>query len=166
MKAISLYSGAGGLDEGLIKAGFKVVFANDSDKNACKTYKENHGDHIECGDIDLIKNELVQFQNEIDLIAGGPPCQGFSVAGKMDPDDPRSKFKVEEINAKINEYESKSFFTYLDSIFRYSKVMLFKINISDKQFFVDSLVESANQINAKQKTKEWIQACLIELNWK
>jgi len=91
MKAISLYSGAGGLDQGLIKAGFEVIFANDSDKNACKTYKENHGSHIECGDIDLIKDELIQFQDKVDLLAGGPPCQGFSVAGKMDPDDPRSK---------------------------------------------------------------------------
>jgi len=79
---------------------------------------------------------------------------------------PNTSFKVEEINAKLDEYESKSFFTYLDSIFHYSRVMLFKLNISDKQKFVDTLFESANQINAKQDTKEWIQTCLTELNWK
>lgn len=50
MKAISLYSGAGGLDQGLIRAGFEVIFANDFDKNACETYKENLGDHIQHGD--------------------------------------------------------------------------------------------------------------------
>lgn len=91
MKAISLFSGAGGLDQGLIRAGFDVVFANDFDKNACQTYRENLGDHIQHGDINLYKDGLSSYKGEVDLLAGGPPCQGFSVAGKMDPDDPRSK---------------------------------------------------------------------------
>lgn len=91
MKAISLYSGAGGLDQGLIRAGFEVVFANDYDKNACETYRRNLGDHIQHGDIEDLKSELTKFEGKISLLAGGPPCQGFSVAGKMDPDDPRSK---------------------------------------------------------------------------
>ncbi|HFA49900.1 MAG TPA: DNA (cytosine-5-)-methyltransferase [Bacteroidetes bacterium] len=91
MKAISLFSGAGGLDQGLTKAGFEVIFANDHDKNACATYAKNIGNHIVHGDIDNFKENLLQHRNKIDLIAGGPPCQGFSVAGKMNPDDPRSK---------------------------------------------------------------------------
>ncbi len=91
MKAISLFSGAGGLDVGLTEAGFEVVFANDYDKNACKTYAANIGKHIVQGDIDDYKNNLLNFKGKVDLIAGGPPCQGFSVAGKMNPDDPRSK---------------------------------------------------------------------------
>ncbi len=64
MKGLSLYAGAGGLDEGLIKAGFEIVFANDFDKNACETYKANHGNHIECGDIDLLKKDLLHFQGK------------------------------------------------------------------------------------------------------
>jgi len=91
MKTISLFSGAGGLDQGLIRAGFDVIFANDYDKNACATYLNNIGNHIKYGDIDSYKEELLQYKGQIDLIAGGPPCQGFSVAGKMDPNDPRSK---------------------------------------------------------------------------
>ena len=91
MKAISLFSGAGGLDQGLIRAGFDIIFANDYDKNACETYSKNIRDHIKHGDIDIFKEELFKFKGKIDLIAGGPPCQGFSVAGKMNPDDPRSK---------------------------------------------------------------------------
>ncbi len=91
MKTISLFSGAGGLDQGLIRAGFDVIFANDYDKNACATYVNNIGNHIKHGDIDFYKEELLQYKGKIDLIAGGPPCQGFSVAGKMDPNDPRSK---------------------------------------------------------------------------
>lgn len=102
MKAISLYSGAGGLDEGLIRAGFEVIFANDVNKDACKTYSANLGNHIKCGDIALLKEDLL-FNNTVDLVAGGPPCQGFSVAGKMDPNDPRSKhvWTFSEIVAKV-----------------------------------------------------------------
>ena len=51
MKIISLFSGAGGLDLGLIQAGNKVIWANDIDKNAVETYKHNIGDHIILDDI-------------------------------------------------------------------------------------------------------------------
>ncbi len=90
MRALSLYSGAGGFDIGIQRAGFEVVWANDYDKNACASYAHNIGDHIRCGDI---LDFLPDFDNlsDIDLVVGGPPCQGFSVAGKMDPNDPRSR---------------------------------------------------------------------------
>ena len=91
MKTISLYSGAGGLDCGFAKQGFNTVWANDFDKDSCETYKSNLGDHIQCGDIDKYEDDLIQYKNKIALIIGGPPCQGFSIAGKMDPNDPRSK---------------------------------------------------------------------------
>lgn len=91
MKVISLYSGAGGFDQGLVRAGFEIVFANDYDKNACETYKLNIGNHIKYGDINEYKDGLIKYKGQIDLLAGGPPCQGFSVAGRMDPNDPRSK---------------------------------------------------------------------------
>ncbi|NVK27061.1 MAG: DNA cytosine methyltransferase [Flavobacteriia bacterium] len=90
MKVVSLYSGAGGLDLGFKKAGFELVWANDFNKKACESYALNIGDHIRCGDILQYMDELKSLQG-IDLVIGGPPCQGFSVAGKMDPDDPRSK---------------------------------------------------------------------------
>jgi len=88
--AISLFSGAGGMDVGFIEAGFEVKWANDFDKNACETYKQNIGNHIVNGDIDQLLYQLADF-NDIDCIFGGPPCQGFSVAGRMDPNDDRSK---------------------------------------------------------------------------
>ena len=91
MKAISLFSGAGGLDIGFKKADFDIVWANDFDKNACETYKNNIGDHVCCGDINALKKGLYKQFREVDVVFGGPPCQGFSVAGKMDPHDPRSK---------------------------------------------------------------------------
>lgn len=88
---VSLFSGAGGLDMGFVMEGFNIVWANDMDSDACETYKANIGDHIRCGDIESFMRELEQFKGQVDLLIGGPPCQGFSVAGKMDPDDPRSQ---------------------------------------------------------------------------
>ena len=90
-KIVSLYSGAGGLDFGFAKAGFQIIWANDIDKDACQTYEKNIGNHIRCGDVNDYLNELKSIANDTDVLIGGPPCQGFSVAGKMDPHDPRSQ---------------------------------------------------------------------------
>lgn len=93
MKAVSLFSGAGGMDVGFLRAGFDVVWANDFDKDACETYRLNHGDRILHGDINDFMPELEALgrTNDVACLFGGPPCQGFSVAGKMDANDPRSK---------------------------------------------------------------------------
>lgn len=85
----SFYSGAGGLDLGFKEAGFIPKFANDIDPVAIKTLNGllgiNHGIAADVQTIDL-PHDL-----SVDLVIGGPPCQGFSVAGKMDPADPRSQ---------------------------------------------------------------------------
>ena len=89
LNSISLFSGAGGMDEGVKRAGFDVLLANDIDHDACATYRLNHGKNIIEGPIGDILPQFSQIKG-IDLVFGGPPCQGFSVAGRMDPDDPRS----------------------------------------------------------------------------
>lgn len=93
MKAVSLFTGAGGMDVGFLGAGFDVVWANDFDKDACETYRLNHGDVIRHGSIDDLMPEVEDLgrTQTISCLFGGPPCQGFSVAGKMDAHDPRSK---------------------------------------------------------------------------
>ncbi len=88
-KGISLFSGAGGMDVGFKNAGFDILWANDINQDACNTYAANHGEMIECGNIDGFLPQLKKYE-DIDVVFGGPPCQGFSVAGKMDPNDPRS----------------------------------------------------------------------------
>lgn len=77
MKIISLFSGAGGLDLGLINAGHKVVWANDIDKDAVATYRRNIGAEIEHANIGSVR---VQSLPEADVVVGGFPCQGFSQA--------------------------------------------------------------------------------------
>ena len=77
MKVISLFSGAGGLDLGLIQAGNQVVWANDIDKDAVATYQQNIGNHIICDDICNIDITTLPKAN---AVVGGFPCQGFSQA--------------------------------------------------------------------------------------
>lgn len=80
MKIISLFSGAGGLDLGLRNAGHSILWANDIDPDAVKTYKENIGPEIVCGDIkDIDISEIP----DADAVVGGFPCQGFSLANRQ-----------------------------------------------------------------------------------
>lgn len=80
MKILSLFSGAGGLDLGLIQAGNTVIWANDIDVNAVETYRHNIGNHIVLEDI---KNIDIESLPESDVVVGGFPCQGFSQANRF-----------------------------------------------------------------------------------
>jgi DNA (cytosine-5)-methyltransferase 1 len=86
--AVSLYAGAGGLDLGFSRGGFELLWAIDSNPHAVATYKANLGDHIVKG---KLPDDGPPESLRPDLVIGGPPCQGFSVIGRMDPDDPRSR---------------------------------------------------------------------------
>ena len=89
--AVSLFTGAGGMDIGFERAGVKTVFANELMKEAAETYNANHPGNIMVNDdINNVIDTLEEYRG-VDFVFGGPPCQGFSVAGKMDPDDERSK---------------------------------------------------------------------------
>lgn len=88
MKVISVFSGAGGLDLGFLRAGHEIVWANDDDPEAVETYRRNIGSHIVLGDIRSIKTSDIPNG---DILIGGFPCQGFSVANwKRSITDPRN----------------------------------------------------------------------------
>lgn len=84
MKVLDLFSGVGGLSYGFEMAGFSIVGAIEYDKMIAESMKKNHKNtEIFVGDIRNIKPEKVKSKiNAIDIIIGGPPCQGFSLKGK------------------------------------------------------------------------------------
>ena len=103
----SLFSGCGGLDLGFIKAGCKVVWANDFFPEAVKTYRHNISNHIVLGDIKLIPSSSIP--DDIDIVLGGFPCQGFSIANiKRSMKDERN-FLYKEFLRVIKDKQPKYF---------------------------------------------------------
>jgi DNA (cytosine-5)-methyltransferase 1 len=159
---ISLYSGAGGLDIGFKQENYNILWANDFDKDAANTYKVNIGDHIRCGDINQYINELDQYKNKIDVMIGGPPCQGFSVAGKMDPHDPRSNnvwtyiealkkvlpqvFVMENVKA-LGTLEKWS--PLRDELLKEMRSLAWRL----KKYYIYVYYEGMNQLTVSSKTK-------------
>ncbi len=106
MKVVSLFAGCGGLDLGLIKAGHKIVFANDFDKDCQLTYEKNIGKHFWLGDVKQLDSSMLP---EYDLLTGGFPCQGFSVANLYrDASDSRNELYLEIVRI-ISETKPKYF---------------------------------------------------------
>ena len=100
LTAVSLFCGAGGLDIGFEQAGFKTIWANDFDKDACKTHQNWSRAKVVCGDI--AKVDVTEIPDS-DIILGGFPCQGFSLSGPRKIDDSRNvlyKHYVRIVKAK------------------------------------------------------------------
>lgn len=94
---VDLFSGAGGLSRGFMDAGYDVVLGVDFDDAALKTFKENHGtaeamklDLFDHNNIEVIVEFLKERKIDLDVLVGGPPCQGFSIAGPRDMNDKRN----------------------------------------------------------------------------
>lgn len=93
-KVLDLFSGAGGLSLGLEQAGFVITDAVDSWQEALDTLRHNSpGTTTHTLDLGLESDLEILFGQAVtpDVIVGGPPCQGFSIAGKRDPNDPRNR---------------------------------------------------------------------------
>lgn len=96
-RVLDLFSGCGGLSYGLEKIGFEAVLAIDNWDLSLKTFKRNHpASDVLTGDLaELSPKEVSKKFNlnkrDVDVIVGGPPCQGFSISGKRIVDDPRNK---------------------------------------------------------------------------
>lgn len=104
---IDLFAGCGGLSLGLLQAGWKALFAVEKSQDAFSTLRHNLVDgkrfHYQWPEwlpktnhdieefLDNYHEQISNLNGQVDLIAGGPPCQGFSPAGKRDPNDPRNR---------------------------------------------------------------------------
>lgn len=115
LTSIDLFSGCGGLTKGFSMAGIKSIFASDIDENAAKTFMRNFPDTpFLCKSItDIEKDEVDRLlEGQVpDIIVGGPPCQGFSLANKRRnkvADDPRNKLFYGFVKF-INWYSPRAF---------------------------------------------------------
>ncbi len=93
LKVLDLFSGCGGLSFGFIRAGFDVVAGVDNWKDSLVTFEKNHpgskGILMDLGNFE--PKELEKMIGKVDVVVGGPPCQGFSISGKRNPNDPRNE---------------------------------------------------------------------------
>jgi DNA-cytosine methyltransferase len=95
---LDLFSGAGGFSIGFKKAGCQIISAIEFDKEISMTYKKNHlntrmyNEDIRSVSVDDVQNDFIQNNIECDIIIGGPPCQGFSMAGNRIRESSCDKF--------------------------------------------------------------------------
>ena len=107
LKVVSLFSGAGGMDLGFINAGFEIVWANDFFEDAVNSYRKNIGKHMIHGDITKIASS--DIPDGADVIIGGFPCQGFSVANTKRSMEDKRNFLYKEMLRIIADKKPKFF---------------------------------------------------------
>jgi DNA-cytosine methyltransferase len=109
--AADIYSGCGGLSQGLRNAGMRVAYAVDWDAHACETHRANAPETIiECNDVSLVDSADIAkvAGGRLDILSGGPNCQGLSQLGLRSPDDPRN-FMLQEFARLVSELRPRMF---------------------------------------------------------
>ena len=108
LKTLDLFCGCGGLSLGFEEAGFEISAGIDNDQEALETFAKNFK-KAKTFNVDLSNKSQIPFDQigEIDVILGGPPCQGFSIAGKRQAEDPRNKLTDAYINI-VNQLNPKA----------------------------------------------------------
>lgn len=161
LKAIDLFCGAGGLSFGFIQNGFEISLANDIDEACIKTYIHNHPsvpkENIVLGDIDDVIDDIEKYSRfkDIDVIIGGPPCQGFSIANQQRiKDDPRNILYKYFIQA-VNMFRPKAF--VMENVKGMSRVAK-QVNEDFKEigYFVESHVLNAKDFSVPQNRERLI----------
>jgi DNA-cytosine methyltransferase len=113
LNALDLFCGCGGMSKGLTDAGINIIAGIDYWDKAVESYKKNNTHIGICADLTKLPPEEFQKKynhknKKIDIIVGGPPCQGMSIAGKRDIKDPRNSLFMEYVKY-LNYYNPKAF---------------------------------------------------------
>lgn len=143
-KMVDFFAGAGGLSCGFTQAGFKVCFANDFDEVCVRTYRYNHpelpSDKVLKEDIRRIVLKIEDYVTEdVDIVVGGPPCQGFSSANQQRIiDDPRNE---------LYKY-------YIEAIKRICPKFVVMENVRGMLSVADQVIEDYKAIRIKKDDKE------------
>ena len=106
---IDLFCGCGGLSYGFMKAGYDIVVGIDNWKDAIETFNYNHAKNVgKVLDLSNAKPDELEIKNNIDVIIGGPPCQGYSIAGKRIIEDERNELYKSFVKF-VDHYKPKAF---------------------------------------------------------
>lgn len=166
-KSVDLFCGLGGLTYGLKQAGIKSVISNDIESAFCHTLKVNNPEiYTYCGDITLseTKEHIIKLAKEncADIICGGPPCQGFSLAGFRAENDPRNQLfrdfveLVKAINPKVIIFENvEGLLSYQNGETYKSILELF----SELNYNTEGRTLQAEEYGVPQKRKRVIIIC-------
>jgi DNA (cytosine-5)-methyltransferase 1 len=129
MKVVSLFAGIGGFDLGFVQAGHQIIWANDIWRDAAETYKLNFGEHIVCQDIKDISTDNIP---NCDIIIGGFPCQGFSLANqKRNEQDERNALYLEFVRVLKDKQPSYFIAENVKGILSLGKGSVFQTILKD-----------------------------------
>jgi DNA (cytosine-5)-methyltransferase 1 len=154
MIAVDLFAGCGGLSLGLTKAGINVVSAYEKWQPAIDVYKANfeHPVHnLDLGDVAIATNNINQYKP--DLIAGGPPCQDFSSAGKRDENGGRGDLTLSYAEIIVNVLPE---WFLMENVERINKSQIYKEakkKLFDANYGLTEIVLDASFCNVPQKRK-------------
>lgn len=110
---IDMFCGCGGLSRGFMDAGYEVLLGIDNNEHALKSFKINHGNAVALnGDLfqgsTILQMASLTNNRSVELIIGGPPCQGFSLTGKREENDERNSLFQAMVNA-VEFFQPKAF---------------------------------------------------------
>ena len=168
LTAIDAFCGAGGLSLGLSKAGFDVLYAFDADAKCIETLRSNpkHIKHpVEVRDVrTLLKGKLLKAtgleRGQLDLLAGGPPCQGFSAQRTIGPDDDPRNSLVEVYGRLVIDVMPRYFL--LENVpgiaNRRGKSVLagFKVKLADAGYAIHEKLLDAQNFGVPQRRKRYV----------
>ena len=175
---ISLFCGVGGLDLSFQSAGFEVAVAIDNNPKVLELYRLNFPDTLvlcrDIGDIsaveirEIIQNKYPDWDGEIALIIGGPPCQGFSVAGKQNLDDARSQLVIKFISLVVELNPSMFVMENVPAIEwnKFSHITSNAIALIEEHYFLSKWLLTASDYGVPQKRQRaiWVGSKFGEID--